>query len=308
MTVFGRRTLQEIFSQSKPIDLNDPMLAWIDQPPPDFAQYILNRTVLPFDGIPSNPSVYKKDMTYAIAQMHRLWVTTKMIRKYLKNDSIVLDLGAFPFIQEVIIREYLHNNSRLIATMNLPLHDVWRTVLDALAIETLFLNLDKYVVADAEGTLLPDVIALDDASVDLVIFTHVIEHLYHPLPVFQEVARVLKPGGHVIVSTDNAMMLNTMLHLHGMNGYLHEPVEQMAAMSFHFWRGHNRFFTAPDLSGMLQAVGLQTIETAFHEVLYNAFSDEHFLHPEKSLPQWKAEILTKLPAHRNEIIVVARKA
>jgi SAM-dependent methyltransferase len=43
-----------------------------------------------------------------------------------------------------------------------------------------------------------------DETFDLVVSVWVLEHLDHPDAVFQEVARVLKPGGHFIFLTPNA--------------------------------------------------------------------------------------------------------
>lgn len=307
MDAFGHRRWKDVFRKNDPVPFSDRSLAWINHPEPAFVRYILDRAVLPFDVIPPDPVMYKKEATYAIAQLHRLWITTKVIAKYLTPESLIVDLGAFPFTQSIIIREYLHNYSRLIATMNLPLRADWQATLDERNIETMPLNLDRYVVSGDDTDQMPHVIALDDASVDTILLTHVIEHLYHPLTIFQEVARVLKPGGHFIVSTDNAFMLSTFLNLQGMNDFLYEPVAHTAAMSFHFWRGHNRFFSGPDLQAMLQAVGLKPVETAFYEVLYHAFADEYYQHPVKSIPRWRADILSQLPGHRNEVIVVGRK-
>lgn len=52
----------------------------------------------------------------------------------------------------------------------------------------------------ADGGALP----LATASFDLVISQWVVEHLARPRPVFAEISRVLRPGGHVLVFTTNA--------------------------------------------------------------------------------------------------------
>lgn len=44
---------------------------------------------------------------------------------------------------------------------------------------------------------------IENGSFDLVILTHVIEHIEDPLPFLQEAARVLAPGGEIILSTPN---------------------------------------------------------------------------------------------------------
>jgi SAM-dependent methyltransferase len=45
---------------------------------------------------------------------------------------------------------------------------------------------------------------LSDASVDVVVFTEVIEHLLQPELAVWEIARVLKPGGVLVMTTNNA--------------------------------------------------------------------------------------------------------
>jgi SAM-dependent methyltransferase len=44
---------------------------------------------------------------------------------------------------------------------------------------------------------------LRDASFDLIVVSHVAEHLTHPEPVFRELARVLRPGGRLLLLTPN---------------------------------------------------------------------------------------------------------
>ena len=63
-----------------------------------------------------------------------------------------------------------------------------------------------------------------------------------------------------------------------------------------------------DLATLVGACSLTPIETRFHEVLYNSFSDEYFRRPTRSLPFWRADILTHIPEHRNELVVIAEKA
>ncbi len=46
---------------------------------------------------------------------------------------------------------------------------------------------------------------LADASVDVITCFHSLEHWHHsPKPLFREIVRVLKPGGHLILATPNA--------------------------------------------------------------------------------------------------------
>jgi len=301
------RSWDELFANDAPVALDDPMLGWLEAPPPDFRRYVLEHPRQPFDGVPPAPEEFKKDPSFAISQMHRLWVTTKAISRHLGKDGTVVDLGGFPFAQDTIVREYLGFRGRILSTVNLGLSEDMRAALGKSRIEIQMLNLDPFVKANEEGNPLPTKLELPDGSVDFIIFTHVIEHLYHPMEILKEAARVLRPGGRMLVTTDNAFMLSALLNFHGLGDFVHEPVAGTGAMTFHFWRGHNRFFTARDVTTMLAAAGLRTVEESFYEVLYNSFSDEYFRRPKKSFPYWQANILSRIPAHRNELVVVAER-
>ncbi|MEW6682915.1 MAG: glycosyltransferase [Nitrospirota bacterium] len=305
-------TINEITKDSSPISIDEKSLSWLDVPRKDFIDYVIHRDPLPFDEVPPDDNQYIKKPTFMITQMHRLWLTARIIDSHLekRENGVFLDVGAFPFSMAIILREYLKYKGRITATINLPLRESWKSELDRRAIHVLYANLDPYVRATDEDENVEEMvngIELESESVDFINCSHVIEHLYHPLEMLKEMYRVLKVGGKLLVSSDNALMLNTLLHLWSLSDFLHEPVEGTAAMSFGFWRGHNRFFTEKDTGTMLKKVGFRIIENHFYEVLYNSFCEDYFRHPIVTIPRWRADILTRIPEHRNELIVVAAK-
>lgn len=304
---FGDQSWSQIFSDHTPVPFAAPGLDWLAAPPPPFVEHILGRRPLAFEAVPPDPARYLRPPTYSIVQMHRLWVTLREVERHLGGARLVLDLGAFPFSLDVLLREYLRYDGRIVATANLPVRDDWKAELERLRIEIAHLNLDEHVDDRADVGDLPPALDLADGSADLVILTHVIEHLYHPLGVLKEAFRVLRPGGRVLVSTDNAFMLDAFMRFAWLGPFLHEPVEDTSAMTFHFWRGHNRFFSEKDIETMLRGAGFDAIEGRFYEVLYNSFTDEYFPQPTTSLPKWRADVLTRIPGFRNEIVMVARK-
>ncbi len=58
-------------------------------------------------------------------------------------------------------------------------------------------------------------IPLAGSSVDVVFFDSVIEHLYHPAHALDEIYRVLKPGGYLLLGCPNATSLNRRLQMWG---------------------------------------------------------------------------------------------
>lgn len=69
-----------------------------------------------------------------------------------------------------------------------------------------FLKFDKYLTLDINPLNKPDIIAsvenipLDDNSVDSIISTQVLEHVKDPQKAVKEFHRVLKPGGHCLLT------------------------------------------------------------------------------------------------------------
>jgi SAM-dependent methyltransferase len=79
-------------------------------------------------------------------------------------------------------------------------------------------------------------VPLDDSSVDLVLSTQVLEHVVDPRRYLDECVRLLRPGGHLVLSTHGIM------HLH------RDPTD--------FWR-----WTCDGLDRIVREVGLEVVET-----------------------------------------------
>ncbi|WP_420000340.1 methyltransferase domain-containing protein [Streptomyces boninensis] len=122
-------------------------------------------------------------------------------------------------------------------------------------------------VIRGELTALP----LATASADAVLFSEVIEHLVDPDAALDEIRRVLKPGGHLMLSTPNlAAWYNRALLLTGtqpvfsevsLRGIHGRPGTQVV--------GHLRLYTARALREFLEAAGFEGVRLAgapYHDV------------------------------------------
>jgi SAM-dependent methyltransferase len=301
--------LGDIFADQTMVPLDDPSLDWLEPPAAELLSYARNRRRFPFDDNPDDPVNFKGPTGFLISQIHRISLTLDAIRRHLPPEPSerILDLGAFPFTLDIALREYSGVRNPILATVNQSISAQWRALLQPYQIDLMLANLDPLVLPPEFPEELTETMPAEDASIGLVILAHVIEHLYHPLKILKEANRVLKPGCRILLTTDNAFLARAFFNFLGQADFVHEPVEQTAAMTFHAWRGHVRFFSAADLKKLLEASGFSVIEVQFREALYNSFLEEYFHRPTRALPRFLVNLLTRFPYFRNELIVVGEK-
>jgi SAM-dependent methyltransferase len=144
---------------------------------------------------------------------------------------------------------------------------------------------------------------LEDASVDLVVASHVIEHVANTDILVKECFRVLRRGGHFLVATPNlAAFLNILFLILGKQPTIAE-VSDVALVGTWSPRGtnvarvgpaHRRIFTRGALTGLLEYYGFKCVEAATSGFL--------------PLPSGAARLAAKiLPLYASNIIVVAAK-
>ncbi|HEV2169768.1 MAG TPA: methyltransferase domain-containing protein, partial [Candidatus Binatus sp.] len=88
---------------------------------------------------------------------------------------------------------------------------------------------------------------LPDASFDLILMSHLIEHVYDPVGLLRECRRLLRPCGRLIVATPNSESLGHAKF--GANWLLLHPPR------------HLYLFNPDNLAAMTRAAGFSTIKT-----------------------------------------------
>jgi SAM-dependent methyltransferase len=106
-----------------------------------------------------------------------------------------------------------------------------------------------------------------NSSFDLVYMAEVLEHLHHPDPAADEIARVLRPGGHLLLTTPNlACLPNRLLLALGLQP-LYSEVSEVKVLGRGSARlgeggepvGHVRLFTKRALRQFLELHGFDLV-------------------------------------------------
>jgi SAM-dependent methyltransferase len=316
---YGHKSIAELTSQWQEVELSATSDAWLNFPPADWLDFIRHYPATPFD-LMEHTKTQLKPTSFLVRQAHRFWQTCSLTFQQLQATGATrfVELGSFPFFIPLVLREYFGFTGEIAVSTNLALMPEEQGFLDRHQIRSYELDLDPYVSdpnarnkAEREPRYLhnlPTELPLPSGETDVVVMSHVVEHLYHPRAVVRECHRLLRPGGRLLVTTDNAMMIDVFANYVGGYGYIFEPVQDTAAMKFDFWRGHVRFFTAQDLATLVAAEGLTVTKTEYFQCMYDVFFEEHFAKPRPSLCGWKRALMAETPWLRNDIAVVAEKS
>ena len=99
--------------------------------------------------------------------------------------------------------------------------------------------------------------ALPSASADFVFSSEVIEHVYDTENAFAEVARILRPGGRLLLTTPHHGLIKNLLIV-------------LTSFDHHFdpTGPHVRFFSKASLFACLRRAGLEPVQTDYYGRFY----------------------------------------
>lgn len=173
----------------------------------------------------------------------REWISAA-IRKYCPRDGRGLEIGPGSGIYIPVLKS---------ACQEVYVSDCERAYLE---------SIEKRYGADPRLHIVVDDITrsqLPDNHFDLILCTEVVEHIADSRPAFQHIARILKPGGILVLSTPQRYSLLEMTARLALSPWLiwltrsiyREPVLEM---------GHINLMTAGTVQSQVSAANLQVID------------------------------------------------
>jgi SAM-dependent methyltransferase len=166
----------------------------------------------------------------------------------------VLELGSNPYLQTVLLRRRFSFDLHLANYFG-------EGVRDPRVTQVAELEGGPVEFSSAHFNAERDAFPYESARFDCVLFCEVLEHLLlDPERVVAEIARVLRPGGFLVLSTPNATRLPN-LYLLALGRNIYDGYSSNGA-----YGRHNREYTLPEVCGLLRRHGLEIVESQARNV------------------------------------------
>jgi len=214
----------------------------------------------------------------------------------LKPETRLCDLGSFP---GTFIRILLHYDKDLklqLTSTGLLVTPEFRETMRKLGVEVLKVNLDPAHDGLPVGTGKPEYNLSDRKGYfDIVVASELIEHMVNPLHLVTVARDILKPGGHLLLTTPNlAWIKNRISLLRG--GSPNEPLSEglFSAEESGRWRPHYRVYTMGETRQLLEREGLMMVHG-------------EFLQEPPPAPSPLKKLLYSAPSFRRTFLILAQK-
>lgn len=203
-------------------------------------------------------------MHHAMKCRDRLHVALRSGLRTLPSDrQIIVDLGPFPGSLLRLLRRIDYTQSAQLYGAGLMISKDFMSFMQE-DIQAQILTVDLDPVGDhfqAKGYARN--IPLSDQSTQLVFALEIIEHLTSPFHLLTEAYRILRSGGHLVLTTPNVTRIGNVFKL--LIG--HTPNDRLAPPGYvnpdDEWRPHAREYAMHELTDMLRHIGFEIAESRY---------------------------------------------
>ncbi len=257
---------------------------------------------------PVGPNEHRAPSHWLDCQKVRHFLT---LEAYLRQRPLlnthtpsIIDFGAFPGSLLKTLRLFLKEEGRVDGA-GLAGPPDFHQELERYHIGFFNCDLDPLIRPYQMREPVPTRVPQPDSSYDVVFATEVLEHLLDPLYLLREAARLLKPGGLLVITTPNQVTLSHRLRLLTGKSIYH-PLKESIMYTNHDWRPHIREYTMAEFLQLLTDGGFDILESSFINISDDDPRTWGWKHPALRLTKFLSQPLMRIPSLRQGLLAVGR--
>ena len=270
-----------------------------------FQQVVRDYVPLTYETFDPKTFSFRKPMHNLLKNQTRFWLCLSTAFRYFPPDSFTaVDVGTYPgSLLRLLHRLLPSDRCRLVGVGLMISEEFSQAMKSDCDAEMLTTNLDPNNEPITRKGY-PTRISLNDGEADFVFALEVIEHLVSPSHLLGEALRILKPGGHLLITTPNVTRVGSVFKLliGRSNWDRLMPIDYDCPEDE--WRPHSREYTLAEVEQLFMNAGFEVLNSRH-------YLGRHDRYRVKSLTQHLIDFL-KLPFYviphlRTNLLLVGRK-
>jgi SAM-dependent methyltransferase len=248
---------------------------------------------------------FRTPMHHALKNRARFYAALRSGLSYLPDRPVtLLDFGPYPGTLLRLVRAMDPDRTvRLIGAGLMTRPEFVQYMKEVCGADILTVNLDP-AAAQFRAKAYPEQVPVPDGSVHLAFALEIIEHLTGPFHLLAEAFRVLKRGGHLVITTPNVTRIGNLFKL--IVG--RSPNDRLAPPGYDNpddeWRPHAREYAMGELAQMLDRTGFEVVERRF---FLGEDTQDCARRPTQRLVDLAKVPFYVIPHFRGSLLIVGRK-
>ena len=244
-------------------------------------------------------------MNHALKSRDRLHGALRSgLKRFSEGPQTIVDFGPFPGSLLRLLRGIQPTKTaRLFGAGLMASPEFVQFMKQDVDVEIFTVNLDP-VGQQFKSKGYQEQVPLSEGSVHLVFALEIIEHLTSPFHLMTEAYRLLKSGGHLVITTPNVTRIGNVFKL--LIGQ--SPNDRLAPPGYDDpndeWRPHAREYAMHELAEMLRHVGFEVADTRFF--LGDDTQDCYKTARQRAI-DWAKVPFYLIPYLRGSLLIVGRK-